>query len=307
MKIPNWLQYSIGLLLLLLSLSHWFPLGIWTLELLSAFAHFSLVLSILIAVISGIFRLWILTTLSIVAVGLCASLVLPQFSDLDGSDRSDLIIAHFNVLHSNPSQESAIAEIAACNADIFTIQELNATWMPLLDSIFAESHPYTIAAPWDTCCYGIGIFSKFPITSYEVLDIENTPVIVAHLLVNELDITAISIHTLPPVFPNETEERNKQLKIVAEIAQSFIQPVIVLGDFNVVPWDASFKSFLENGRLSTVRDGFQATFPMDFGFPLIPIDYITHSEGLIPTSCESVSIPGSDHLGLVAGFAFKDQ
>lgn len=305
MKIPNWLQYALGSGLILLSLFHWFPLGIWPFELLGAFAHFTVAFSILILIGALFLKLRLLAGAAFLSLLANAALVAPYFAPFATEQAPAFTIAQFNVYHHNPSPESAIAELAACNADVFTIQELNAKWTPLLDSVFIQSHPYTIAAPWDTCCYGIGIYSKFPITSYDVLDIEATPVVIAQVLINELEVTVISLHTRPPI-PNETKERNAQLQIVAEIAQTITHPVIVLGDFNVVPWDAVFKSFLQTGNLHAVRDGFMATYPMDIGLPLIPIDHITYSKKLVATSCETVTISGSDHSGMMAGFAFKD-
>ena len=305
MKIANWLQYTLGSGLILLSISHWFPLGIWPLELLGAFAHFTVVLGLFVFIGALLLKLRLLAGAAFLSVLTSAALVAPHFAPFPSEELPEFTIAQFNVYHNNPTANEAIQLIAAANSDVFTIQELNATWTPLLDSIFEFSHPYTISAPWDTCCYGIGIYSKFPITSYDVLDIENTPIIIAQVLINELDVTVISLHTRPP-FPNETEERNLQMRTVSEIAQSIKNPVIVLGDFNIVPWDAEYKAFLEKGNLLAVRDGFQATYPMHVGLPLIPIDHITFSKNLVPTSCQTVTIPGSDHRGLMAGFVFKD-
>ena len=62
----------------------------------------------------------------------------------------------------------------------------------------------------------------------------------------------------------------------------------------------------EESHLIEVREGFQATYPMNLGIPLIPIDHITYKGGLEAVFCNAVSLPGSDHRGLVASFAFKE-
>jgi endonuclease/exonuclease/phosphatase family metal-dependent hydrolase len=49
------------------------------------------------------------------------------------------------------------------------------------------------------------------------------------------------------------------------------------------------------------RKGFLATYPMDFGIPLIPIDHILHSKHFSTAFCTTVVLPGSDHKGLIAG------
>lgn len=91
------------------------------------------------------------------------------------------------------------------------------------------------------------------------------------------------------------------------MAAKIMGPYIVLGDFNLVPWDSEFSRFLQNGNLSSVRNGFQATYPMDLGIPLIPIDHICFSDHFTATECRTVVIPGSDHKGMVASLAFKDR
>ena len=96
------------------------------------------------------------------------------------------------------------------------------------------------------------------------------------------------------------------LRTVADIVSNTPSDHIVLGDLNIVPWDATFKGFLKEAKLSAVRDGFQATYPMDHGIPLIPIDHITYSGKLAPVWCRTLTLPGSDHCGMMAGFAFKD-
>lgn len=291
---------------MLVSILHWFPLGINVLELASSFAHVTLLLSVLCTIIAAIFRLWLIVGGSLFAAGICACLVFPKALVFNSDSVPSFEIGQFNVYHGNPTPETAISEIQHQNVDILTIQELNSNWGSIVDSLLGTVYPYSIEAPWDSCCYGIGLYSKYPILDYEVIDLESAPVIVAKLDVEGFPIVLYSLHTRPPAFPNQTSERNRQLKAVADMAGSESLNTIVLGDFNVVPWDGVFKSFLEDGNLNPVRDGFQATYPMYLGFPLIPIDHITYSGNLVPTSCETVAISGSDHMGLVAKFAFKD-
>lgn len=292
--------------MVLLSISHWFPVGINVLELLGAFAHFTLLLSIAVVAISAIFRFRVLLVAGIVSAVINGALVVPHFLPTNYSGEAELTVGQFNLWHYNPTPELAINTIAETAPDIFTIQEFNEEWSAITDSVFEDSHPYVVAAPMEDCCYGIGLHSKYPLVSYTVLEIGRTPFIIAQISVQSRTITVVSLHTRPPAFPNETEERNLQLKGIASIVSAETTDCIVLGDFNVVPWDQEFNSFLESGKLRAARNGFQATYPMDFGFPLIPIDHITYSEGLVPTHCKAVKLVGSDHRGLVAGFAFMD-
>jgi len=295
----------LGASLMLLSISHWFPLGNNLLELFGAFAHFTFVVSVLFVLVAMVLRQWIPTALSLSSASLCAVLVVPHFSTFIAHEKDDFTIGQFNLYHNNASPELAISELEKLNADVFTIQELNSAWKPIIDSVFLEEYPYRIEEPWNNCCYGIGLYSKFPIAHGSIFKTESTPAIKATINIGGKVVRVVSFHTKPPVFPNETEERNQQMRTVAKIASEITGPLIVLGDLNIVPWDSEFKSFLKAGNLKAVRDGFQATYPMYFGVPLIPIDHITYSNGLIPTSCEVIKILGSDHKGMVATFKLE--
>ena len=301
----NIFEIILGFSILLLSISHWFPFGIHLLELLGAFAHFSLAISALAIAVSLYLKQKVLGVLSTVSLLISASLVFPHLLPLNSSEKGSVTVGQFNLYHNNPSPEAAISELKRLHVDVFTIQELNTDWKAIIDSVFHDQYPYRIEEPWDDCCYGIGLYSKYPIIESAIFKTESTPSINATINIARKVLRVISFHTKPPAFPNETKERNKQMRIIAKMAAETETPLIALGDLNVVPWDTKFQSFLKAGDLNAVRDGFQATYPMDFGIPLIPIDHITYSNGLIPTSCEAIKIPGSDHKGMVASFKFE--
>ena len=295
----------VGVVLFLVSLSHWFPMGVHVLELLSAFAHFTLALSVLVSAFLAFQRSWVALSFSVLAMVLGAALLFPHFASLESTEESNFTIGQFNLYHGNSSPEQAISELSTAEFDIFTIQELNSRWMPTIDSLIKKKYPFYLEEPLKGCCYGIGLYSRFPILDGEVFELGKTPAIRANIKINGQIITVITFHTRPPVFPNETDIRNAQMRTIAEMSRTIKTPILVLGDFNVVPWDAVFDSFLATGNLRAVRNGFQTTYPMDFGIPLIPIDHITYSAGLKPTSCETVTIAGSDHKGIVASFKLE--
>lgn len=299
-------EWLVGAGLLLLSVSHWFPLGFNLLELLVAFAHFTLVLSLVCVLLAAIKKLRILLLSASISAITSGVLVVPHMLHASYSGEADFTVGQFNLWHYNPSPREAINAISKATPDIFTIQELNQEWSSITDSAFSVSHPYTVEAPMESCCYGIGLYSRFPLVSYNVLEIGRTPVIIAQMRIDSRILTVVSLHTRPPAFPNETKERNLQLEQVASIVAAENSGCIAMGDFNVVPWDATFTSFLSQGNLIPVRDEFQPTYPMDLGIPLIPIDHITYKGRLEPTECRTVNLPGSDHVGLVAGFEFKE-
>ena len=299
-------QIVVGVTLVLLSLSHWFPMGLNVLELLGAFAHFTLLLSALMLLLSVFKSWWFLVLKSFASVLLCGLLVIPHFQSIEISKESDFTIAQFNLYHHNPSPEKAINQIIKLNADVVSIQELNSNWSELVDSIIRPVYPYSLEEPWEGCCYGTGLYSKYPISEREVKSLESIPTAFAVVDVNGTLIRLVSLHTFTPVFPNQTKERNQQLRAAAEFVKEEKMPSIVFGDFNIVPWETAFQDFLLAGNLKEVACGFQATYPLDLGIPLIPIDHINYNAEIKPTNCGSISVPGSDHKAIFASFKIND-
>lgn len=276
------------------------------LELPKAFAHWWFLFSLLAIFLATVQRLWLLALSSLVLSVTSVWLVLPQLGYIDTPKATQFIVGHYNFYHHNAKPHEALETVGETDPDVIAIQEFNAAFVEETDEILGPRYPVQVTEPWKDCCYGIALFSKFPILESEILSIGNTPVIRAIIDVNGTPVCIISLHTRPPAFPDETDTRNEQLMTVAEMARKETYPCIVLGDFNIVPWDSVFQEFLREGNLTAVHNGLQLTYPMDLGFPLIPIDHITYSGNLVPTSCDAVNIPGSDHRGLVAGFYLKD-
>jgi endonuclease/exonuclease/phosphatase (EEP) superfamily protein YafD len=300
------LQLFAGLSLVMLAVSHWFPLGINLLELIGAFAHFTFVGSIIIALASMILGFRLLLGFSLASTVICGILIIPACIPSKMGNQTDFTIGQFNLYHHNESAGDAIKALQLIDADVFTIQELNLEWMPLIDSAFSRSHPYRVQEHWATCCYGIGLYSKYPIVSSRILTSEETPMIESEINIGGKPLSVLSIHTLPPALPNQTLGRNRQLEYAKQVVEAFRYPHIVIGDLNLVSWDAVMARFVQDLSLKPVRNGIQSTFPAKFGMPLIPIDHILHNHQLVPASCGAFYVPGSDHKGLVASFAFQE-
>jgi len=296
-------QWPFGGLLLIVSITHWFPLNIWLLELLTAFAHVTAVGAAFVAIISLLCRFNVLTILSFISLLISGSLVLPFAKpDLSTEVPANFAVGQFNLYHHNNEADEAILAILQSGADILSVQELNSQWENEFSNLLDKDYPYSVIESWDSCCYGIGLFSRFPIVSHLLSYSHGIPIIEAKIDVNGCMISIISCHTQAPAFPDRTEVRNAQMNKVAEMVAQIKTRYIVLGDFNIVPWDGFFKRFQENTKLHVARGGFQATFPMNLGFAMIPIDHIMYSQQLSPTLCKTVFLPGSDHKGIVADF-----
>jgi len=282
-------------------------MGLHLFELLSAFPHFTIGISLIVGVLALVLKRWPLLAAAFVGIILNALLILsaPVIAP-DPDVAPDIKIAQLNLYAESLLQPNLPVDDLR-DMDVLSLQELNVNLHDNLLLSLEKVFPYRCENLWDTCCYGIGLYSKWPILKCEDIGQFGVPILQAEFLIDGRAVCIISLHTVPPAFPNRTEERNIQLQLVAEMAAKIMGPYIVLGDFNLVPWDSEFSRFLQNGNLSSVRNGFQATYPMDLGIPLIPIDHICFSDHFTATECRTVVIPGSDHKGMVASLAFKDR
>ena len=119
-----------------------------------------------------------------------------------------------------------------------------------------------------------------------------------------------STHVMSPVAGDENTVADWGEGMAAAKAQlgNFAQAagagtVIVGGDYNSTPDMRQFRDLLTDGYRDAVEEsgaGFAPTFPADASVPpLITIDHVL-TRNAVAKSVKVVSVPGSDHLGLVA-------
>ena len=209
-----------------------------------------------------------------------------------------LMVVQANMWHDNPEWRVALTELSRADADFLSLQEMNTAWIQRADSLLRHAWPFSHTLPHDTCCYGLGIYSRHRLQSREVYHWGKSPTLRAVAVTPIGKVVVYSVHTRPPAFPNETALRDELLDSLAYNIKLELFPVIVIGDLNIVPWDVKYQRFLARAELTDSRHGFHPTYPLDHGVPLIPIDHIATTQ---LHSCDfgSFSIPGSDHRGVV--------
>jgi endonuclease/exonuclease/phosphatase (EEP) superfamily protein YafD len=254
------------------------------------------------------FAYWLKEKLSTASFALVAIIVLvtafPYYWPLGlySVEEADLTIGHYNLWHQNERPSEAIKAIINQNADIIGIQELNIAWTDDL-AVLEQTHPYSFTVPLDTCCYGIGLYSKYPIIFQESIEVDKAPQLEVEVNINGRRVKLFYMHMRPPAFPDQSQSRNTQLKLIGQKAARTYSDWLLFGDFNIVPWASQYKEMLETSGGKDARRGFYATFPSDF-LPLIPIDHMVHSQEMECTRFDSFTLEGSDHKGISAGFRF---
>jgi endonuclease/exonuclease/phosphatase (EEP) superfamily protein YafD len=288
-----------------------FPSGIWPFELLEAFAMYALACCMVIVILGLVMRSAQMTVGAVLASALLAWHVwpyipIPSVHPHEKDARSEVRVGVFNVLHDNDRHGAVADAILSSDCDVLCVLEVSSRWEAELEARFSATHPHRVSEPQEVCCWGMALYSRFPIKDHHIYYLTRDPVIRASVQAPQGEVDVWAVHTRPPIFPNDTEERNALMMMVAqEIAQRG-RPAILAGDLNIVPWAADLRKMADVGGLMDTRRGYLPTFPADIGIPLIPIDHVLYSRHFRSAAARTVMLPGSDHRGLVASMAWQD-
>jgi len=220
---------------------------------------------------------------------------------------ADLRVAHFNVLRHNDHKKEMISQALFSEADFISFQEVNNDWKILFDKWLKPHYPYSKVVSRETCCFGIAVFSKYPLENIEVHYWEELPNISGDIQIKDSSIHFVTTHTNSPTTPWSYYKRNRHINKVAEYIQQFEGPILAMGDYNTVPWDKPLRDFRNNTKLMDSRKGYHATYPTKLGPAGVPIDYIFHSDEFNCLRFDTISRSSSDHLGIIGEYSFNKK
>ncbi|MCB0824707.1 MAG: endonuclease/exonuclease/phosphatase family protein [Armatimonadetes bacterium] len=159
----------------------------------------------------------------------------------------------------------------------------------------------------------VSIISRFPLQDVNLVNIPSR--YDRQLVVTKLEtpigrVQVVGVHWTIPQFlgdykkvfervAEEDKNRNEQCTITLEQVSQFAGPTIIGGDFNTPPMHGFYRrmSGVMNDAWIRAGSGFGQTFRADK--PITRIDYLWHTDELIPTDCRTIPVEGSDHHALM--------
>ncbi len=211
-----------------------------------------------------------------------------------------------NVLMSNREADELHAYIEAQDADLVLLTEPDAWWEEQMRRHEA-TYPHVLRRPIDNT-YGMLLYSRLALIDPRIDELfeEGVPSFHFAIDVGEQRVKVRLIHPKPP-FPKESDEttdRDAEIVLVGRLAGDESGPVLVMGDFNDVPWSYSTSLFQEISGLVDPRRGrgFYNTFHAGYFFARWPLDHVFASDHFRLVSLERLGDFGSDHFPLVAEF-----
>jgi len=247
-----------------------------------------------------------------VAIGVLSSLIIyamiPPFFDLEPScipEKGGLRIAHFNVLKSNEDYLGTIKAAKSTQADFISFQEVNKEWQNALTESLADAYPYSFSLPLESCCFGIAVFSKHPLTDVESFYSGSLPNIRGNMIIDGTSVHFVTSHTSAPTSYNRYQQRNQHLSELATLLEKVTGPKVAIGDYNSVPWDSAITGFKQTTLLKDSRKTVTPTYPAYLKIASVPLDYIFHSQELTCVGFTSIEGTSSDHLGILGTYSLQ--
>lgn len=244
-----------------------------------------------------------------VEIGLCTLTLLlwawfnrPPLSFGGVDSEPALRVVSANTLMVNPSPEALVEEVLGYQADVLLFQEFT----PAIRSAMEGSdYPYRLEHPAQHS-FGIGLYSRYPITSERLIQIGGVDWQRVVLAVDGRSVEVWNVHTLPPVSARYHRDWLGQIAVVAAEARKVQGPLVVAGDFNLTRHHQGYAQLTEV-LVDAHRDcgrWVASTWPaggfLFGGGPEIKLDYVFLGGGVrCSRIAEGIGV-GSDHRPLIA-------
>ncbi len=179
----------------------------------------------------------------------------------------------FNLLFINLDMGAVATELRKADADVLLLQEMSRANLELLEKeelLDAYPHRLVDARP---DALGSAIYSRLPLADADIWRASGFPMARATVIVNDRRLRVYDVHTRAPFGPGAYEHWIRQLQGLGDAAASERHPVVLAGDYNVMPTEldvykperwvndalfrpetrAAFKTLTEQGWTDAIR------------------------------------------------------
>jgi len=206
----------------------------------------------------------------------------------------------FNAHCKNNNIKKIQTLIQDTNPQVMLIMELTDKHQLALKDELAK-YPYTLETPvrdgFKICLFSKSVMNDARITHHGPND---SPLLNAQIEINDRWYSVYSAHPKPALNKEWSDERHEYFKAIEKIIGDDTHSKIMLGDFNSVPWEDHFQTFLKRSKLksSLIDKGYKITWPV-YCLPMgIPMDHILLSPDIKYTDVKVGPSAGSDHYPL---------
>lgn len=206
-------------------------------------------------------------------------------------------VSHINLANAESEYDSVIKYLLRLNADFISFQELTPDWNNALRKKLTKAFPY-VHTMTRLDQYGMGFFSKIPITAVDTIYYKDVPTLTCSILIDSLHTTHVySCQVVPPVNQAAFTVIDNHFSYLTNMIKNEQGSVIVLGDLHLPPWSSEIQKFKYESQLQdSRRDINPRNLDGSMSLPRIPVEHIFFCKKF---ECTSFSELGNAVVGRV--------
>jgi len=237
--------------------------------------------------------------------------IAPTQVNLADSDGGECFTAlSLNVLMSNRDYGRTAQLIDERDPDVLLLLETDTKWEAALSEQLAR-YPERVSRPLDNT-YGLLFATRLAVDQSSISNEagELTPTLYASLRgPRDTPFDFVGLHPRPPKPGQDTKARDRAIFRMDEKTNTIAKDVVVMGDFNDVPWSHTMTNLRERGEFRDPRvgRGTMPTFPAALPWLGWPLDHILVRNGVGIRSFETLDSVGADHLPLFAELCLGEE
>jgi endonuclease/exonuclease/phosphatase (EEP) superfamily protein YafD len=202
-------------------------------------------------------------------------------------------VATVNLYDFNAQREAALARLGELQVDVLAVQEVQTSDHQAL----MRRWPHMVVSE-QRHLLASALFSRHPILWSFVHDLGGFALIDALVQMPTGQVRIYVAHLQSPTSPGRLANRTRQLTELALLIRESAEPVLLLGDFNLGSVSPRWSAFAAGAGIRLPPGSAPGTWPAWLGPAGTDIDHVA-GRGLAFTPLDTLSIPGSDHRGLI--------
>jgi len=203
------------------------------------------------------------------------------------------------------SVDPLLAIIRTESPDVLLLVEYSPRWAERLRELDAL-YPHQLKLP-QRDAFGLALLSRYELQTAKRIELGTTLAIEARVRAPAGSFVLFGVHLRPPLSRADALERNRQLKLLAELRTTVAEPLMVIGDFNITPFSPFFSAWLKQTGLREVGVGRGVTVSWPAFLPIlgIRIDHCAVSEEFEVIAHRRLAAFGSDHYPVLADLVLQ--
>lgn len=251
----------------------------------------------------------------------CGAGIVPLLRPLPGhqgsprppGDAARVTVLYANVLADNLDVgPTALAlQAAAQHADVVALSEVHHHLAGELAATgLKETHPFVAGAPGGEAEATV-VWSRLPLSAERIVMLGTTRnVLVPVEGPGHARWHLLAVHTLPPARRETHRHWVQTVDGVGEAAAQAGDPVLVVGDLNASRWHPVLRRLLRRTGLVDAHEvlgrRWARSWPVSRRAPrFVQLDHALCSPSVTPLDVEHITVPGSDHEGLLVTVAIS--